>query len=427
MQQSKQKVQNYQEDEIDLRVLAYSLIERKFLILGLTAFITALAALYTTTFTPTYQATSSFSTASSSSITNLNTLIYKKETKNSIFSSFLSMLESQDLQKKVFTENNFLTKFNKDNKPIDNVDEFIENAIRSITIITPKLIKLDMTSSLYEKSYSISIAGDNAKAISNYLDLLIKRADSKNIEEIIKLNQQMVFNRLDEISIEIELILKKFKKERINQISRIEEEDAEKIRNIKDQINRVKYQATQNRLSQIAVLTDSARVAKSLGIIENNFKLFDGNSTSEDLTMVIGENLDLPEWYFYGEKALLQTINLLESRVSDDPFIPELVTLSNQLNEVQNNNLLKTLNERQDDSPFIPELVALNLEKSRLELTKVNSGEIKSIKVIGFPKILITSRNKNLFVLLAFFGSFVMSIFLALIMNALKPDKKAPA
>jgi len=427
MQQSKQKVQNYQEDEIDLRVLAYSLIERKFLILGLTAFITALAALYTTTFTPTYQATSSFSTASSSSITNLNTLIYKKETKNSIFSSFLSMLESQDLQKKVFTENNFLTKFNKDNKPIDNVDEFIENAIRSITIITPKLIKLDMTSSLYEKSYSISIAGDNAKAISNYLDLLIKRADSKNIEEITKLNQQMVFNRLDEISIEIELILKKFKKERINQISRIEEEDAEKIRNIKDQINRVKYQAKQNRLSQIAVLTDSARVAKSLGIIENNFKLFDGNSTSEDLTMVIGENLDLPEWYFYGEKALLQTINLLESRVSDDPFIPELVTLRNQLNEVQNNNLLKTLNERQDDSPFIPELVALNLEKSRLELTKVNSGEIKSIKVIGFPKILITSRNKNLFVLLAFFGSFVMSIFLALIMNALKPDKKAPA
>jgi uncharacterized protein involved in exopolysaccharide biosynthesis len=36
------------------------------------------------------------------------------------------------------------------------------------------------------------------------------------------------------------------------------------------------------------------------------------------------------------------------------------------------------------------------------------------------------SRNKNIIVLLAFIGSFIFSIFLALIMNALKPDESNP-
>ena len=426
MQQSKQKVQNYQENEIDLRALAYSLIERKFLIVGLTAFITALAALYTTTFTPSYQAKVSISSAPSSSITNLNNLIYSEETKNSIFSSFLSILESQDLQKNVFIENGFLTQFNKDNNPIDDVDGFIDGFTNSIRIVSPKLNSLSMEISLYEKPYSISMQGNDSEFISNYLNTLVKRADSKNIERIIQLNQQKISNRLDQIAIDSEMLLKKYRQNRLNQIERILEEDGQKLREINDQIKRAKYQAKENRLSQIAVLYDSARVAKSLGIIENNFKLFDGNSSSSDLTIAIGENLDLPEWYFYGEKALSQTIDLLESRISDDLFIPELVTLKNQINEIQNNNLLKTLEARQDDSPFIPELVALNLEKDRLESANDNLLGLKSINIVHSARIITNSRNKNVIVLLAFIGSFIISIFLALIMNALKPDESNP-
>ena len=459
MEQSNQEVQKYQEDEIDLRALAYSLIERKFLIVGLTAFITALAALYTTTFTPSYQAKVSISSAPSSSITNLNNLIYSEETKNSIFSSFLSILESQDLQKNVFIENGFLTQFNKDNNPIDDVDGFIDGFTNSIRIVSPKLSSLSMASPLHEKPYSISIQGNDSEFISNYLNTLVKRADSKNIERIIQLNQQKISNRLDQIAIDSEMLLKKYrqnrlnqierileedgqklreindkiealkikaKQERLNQIERILEEDGQKLREINDQIKRAKYQAKENRLSQIAVLYDSARVAKSLGIIENNFKLFDANSSSSDLTIAIGENLDLPEWYFYGEKALTQTINLLESRISDDLFIPELVTLNNQINEVQNKNKLKTLEARQDDSPFIPELVALNLEVNKLKSTNLNIASSKSI-TLGASEVVTSSRNKNLIVLLAFFIGLMLSILLALIMSAFKPDEKAPA
>ena len=328
-------------------------IERKFLILGLTAFITILAALYdrhlSSTYTPTYHATSSFTSPSSGSITNLNKQIYLEETKNSIFSSFLTILSSQELQKEVFVDNDFLTQFNKDNNSIANIDGFIDRVSNSIRIITPKLNSIDMTVSLHEKPYSISIQGDDSEVISNYLNILVKRADSKNIERISQLNQQKISNRLDQIAIDSDMLFKKYrqnrlsqinrikeedgqklreindrieafktkaKRERLNQIDRIMEEDGQKLREINDQINRARYQAKQNRLSQIAVLNDSARVAKSLGIIENNFKLFDGNSANSELTIAIGESLDVPEWYFYGEKALIQKINLLENRIN---------------------------------------------------------------------------------------------------------------
>ena len=424
MEQSKQEVQKYQEDEIDLRALAYSLIERKFLILGLTAFITVLAALYTTTFTPTYQAKVSITSAPSSSLVQINNLIYTSETKKSIFTSFLANVLSEDLKKNVFVENDFLTQFNKDNNPIDNVDAFIEGVTSSVKVIQPELDVEEIGLYLTEAPYLITMNGANPRAISNYLDALVEGANSKNIEGIIQLNQQKISNRLDQIAIDSEMFFKKYRQNRLNLINRIKEEDGEKIRNIKDQTGRAKYQAKQSRLSQIAVLTESAKVAKSLGIIENNFK--NSNSANSDLTIAIGDNLDLPEWYFYGEKALTQTINLLKSRVSDDPFTPELVSLINQLNEVQNNNLLKTLVSRQDDSPFIPELVALNLEKDRLESTNLKLLGAKSINIVHSARVTTNSRNKNIIVLLAFIGSFIFSIFLALIMNALKPDESNP-
>ena len=101
MKQSSHEANNYQENEIDLKALVYSLLERKFLILGLTAFITVLAALYTTTFTPTYQAKVSISSAPSSSLVQINNLIYTSETKKSILTSFLANVISEKKKKKM--------------------------------------------------------------------------------------------------------------------------------------------------------------------------------------------------------------------------------------------------------------------------------------------------------------------------------------
>ena len=425
MTQSKQEEQNYQEGKIDLIVFINSLIEKKFLILGLTAFITFLAYQYTSTFVPNYQANVAVSSASPSSITNINKLIYTNKTKNSIFSDFLKIVTSEDVQKNVFIENDFLSIFNKENKPIDDVDNFIEAIINSVKVVVPKLIESDMNIYLNEKPYLISMQGSDAEAISKYLEILVKQADIKNVFEINKLNQQKISTRLNEIAIDSSILLKKSKLERLNQIIRIKEEDNQKIRQINDQIDRERYAAKQNRLNQIKVLSDAAKLAGSLGIIENNLVYNDNLEKSNfNLNFSIKDELSLPDWYLYGEKALLQRVELLENRKSDDPFIPELVVLKNQLNEIQNNNLLKTLQARQDDSAFIPEIINLNLEKNRLESTNLNLSNTKSINIIRSANVENISKNKNMIVLAAFIFSFIISVMLALIMSLLKPKEK---
>ena len=94
--------QSYQVNEINLRTIFNSLLERKFLIIGLTGFITILAFLFTKTLEPTYIATSSFAPTSASTVININKKIYEAETKASIFASFLNQLMSKDFQKEVF-------------------------------------------------------------------------------------------------------------------------------------------------------------------------------------------------------------------------------------------------------------------------------------------------------------------------------------
>ena len=429
MQQSDQEIYPYQTDEIDLRALFNSLVARKFLIAGLTGFVTFVAILFALNLTPTYQVASSFTSPNQSSVISINKLGFTDETKASVFSAFLTQLSSKDLQREHFVKGDYLTKFNTDNAPIDDVDAFITDTIESVNVQSPNLNIKDMDLGfLTELPYSLSMQGNNPEAMAAYLNSLVAMANSIIISDLINVNLLKISNRLEEISLERDLLLEQAEKDRFSQIDRIKEEDAQKIRQINDQIDRARYQAKENRLNEIVVLIDAAKLAKSLGIIENNFKLIKGDGASSDLTIAIGENKDLPEWYLYGEKALLQRVELLQNRTSDDPFIPELVTLNNQLNEVQNNNLLKTLETRQDDSPFIAEIANLEVEKIKLEsrmVAMIGVGAMQLSQVALIPKEPI-KPNKRLIVLLAFIGSFMMSILLVLIMGALKPEEKTP-
>jgi len=414
-----------QDSYFDLNDIINSLVARKFFVAGLTGFITILAILYTLTSGQAYQATSTFSSPSQSSVFNINKLIYISETKESIFASFLTQLISRDLQKKVFVENDFLTKFNKNNDSTVDVEGFINASINSIKVIPPTFSL--KRNNLIEQTYSVIMLGENPDAISEFLNILVAQADSKNIANFNKLNLEKTSIRLDQIMLERTSLLNDALQGRSNKIIRIKEGNNEKIRQINDRIDRTRYAAKQNRLNLIEELNDSAKLAKSLGIIENNFKLITGNGASSDLTIAIGESKDLPEWYLYGEKALIKRIELLESRMSDDPFIIELVDLNNQLNEVQNNNALKTLEMRQDDSPFIGELAILDSEKNKLNSITLSLDGAQSMNLVETARINIIDSNKRLLILLAFIGSFMISVFLVLIMDLLKPDEDTPA
>jgi LPS O-antigen subunit length determinant protein (WzzB/FepE family) len=423
------------EDEIDLRQLAKSLRERSRFIFGFTGIVTLVAItylLYQSTLPLQYKIETSFLKPSDRVVLQLNKFQLLSETKDSIYTRFLNLVGSKSFQKSIFLDGDYANKLNETNELIDDVDVFASGVINSAQL---SIFKIDsknngnnnanyLASTKIELPYILSIEGTNLDVLSEYLNEVVSKANQEVVLYTASIEQQMVANRLSQIKIEKSSLLAKAKKDRLSQIQRIKEEDTQKIRELNDLIERARYKAKEERMNAIQTLTAAAKLAGSLGIIDNNLGKINESNNDINLNIAINEDDDLPEWYLFGEKALLERIELLKSRTSDDPFIPELVTLNNQINEIQNNNLLKTLEVRQDDSPFIERINELDVEATKLKSSGMDITGIDAMQIQQYASSQPTPSNSsnNLLIVLALFAGFVMSIILALLMNLFREE-----
>ncbi len=423
-------LEHYQNDEIDLRELLVSIASRKKFIIGFSAIVTVLAILYALSITPTYKASISFLSPGQSSVIELNKIKLTSETSETsetIYQKFLNKFMSREFQRKVFDENDYLAKLNPKNEPIDNLDNFFYEFSKSLNLQTIKTQK-NVEKINFEKPVEVTIEGSNAKVIADYLNDLASSADKENIDEFLSVIEQKIAIRLEEIDKQKGLLLSGAKKDRLNKIAIIKEQDNQKTKEINDKIERLRVKAKKDRLNQIQVLTDAAILAKELGIKKNNFKQIDSNDngkSSSTLTVSIADNQKVPDWYLYGEDALLQRIDVLSSRDNDNPYVPEIVNLQNQLKAISSNQTLKTLENRTDDSPFIGEINTLDIEAIRLKSFKPSSVGINSMQLNqhAFPANNPIKPNKRLIVLVAAVAGFILSIFLVLLMNAFRPKE----
>jgi LPS O-antigen subunit length determinant protein (WzzB/FepE family) len=166
-------------------------------------------------------------------------------------------------------------------------------------------------------------------------------------------------------------------------------------------------------------------LAKELGIKKNNFKQIDSNDndkSSSILTFSIADNQKVPDWYLYGEDALLKRIDVLSSRENDNPYVPEIVILQSQLKAISSNQTLKTLENRTDDSPVIDEINKLNIEAIKLKSFKPSSAGINSMQLNqhAFAPNDPIKPNKRLIVSVAAVFGFILSIMLVLLINAFR-------
>lgn len=420
----------YQEDEIDLKKLFRSLSDRKWFIFGFTGFITVLAIAYALSIPPTYKASISFLSPSQSSVLQLNKIKLTSETSETsetIYRKFLNKIMSSQFQRKIFDENNYLAKLNPENNPIENLEDFFAEFSKSINLEENKVQK-NVEKLNYEKPIIVSLEGNDAQVISNFLNNLANTADVETVNEFLAIIQQKIDIRLDEISKQRGLLLVRAKQDRLAKIERIKIEDAQKINEINDQIERLRVKAKKDRFNKIQVLTDASKIAKTLGIKENNFKkISSSNGPSSALTVAIGDNQKLPQWYLYGENALLQEIDILKNRGNDDAYVPEIVNLQNKLKAINSNQTLKTLESRVDDSPFVAEINKLDIEIIKLKSFKPSSVGVHAMQVnqSAYPPESPIKPKKRLIVAVAFIAGFILSILLVFIMNAFRPEKQS--
>jgi LPS O-antigen subunit length determinant protein (WzzB/FepE family) len=332
---------------------------------------------------------------------------------------------SSQFQRKIFDENDYLAKLNLENKPIENLEDFFAEFSKSINLETNKVQK-NVEKLNYEKPVVISLEGNDSTVISNFLNDLANTADTETVSEFLNIIQQKIDIRLEEIGKQRGLLLSRTKQDRLSKIERIKIEDGQKINEINDQIDRLRVKAKQDRLNKIQVLTDSSKMAKSLGIIDNNFKkISNSKEANTQLSIDVGNNQKLPKWYLYGESALLEEINILQNRKNDDAYVSEIVNLKNKLSAISSNQILKTLESRKDDSPFVAEINKLDIEAIKLKSFEPSSAGINAMQLNqhAYPPETPIKPKKKLIVTVAFVAGFILSIFLVFIMNAFRKEE----
>lgn len=442
MHQQNQETEHYQGVEFNLSDIIIFLWLKKFFILSFTGFFSLLAIIYASNLPVTYQAKSSFILPNALSVVAANNLPGMKikselniasisfneneilETKESIFKRFLKNLSSPDIQKRAFEKGDFFNKFNLNNDLIEDRNQYMLNILSTIKVSQPDISYKDVELGfLNENPYSISIEGVNSEIIVEYLGELISLADSETLAQLINFSQVKTSEILRIIDRERYLFLMNAKTTRLNEIEQIKEEDKEKIREIENKIELLKYKGKINLESEIFHLSEQLKLAKKLEAIDNNFDQIIGLGESTAITSFGDKTNNIPTWYLHGEKALKAQIESLENRPKDVYLTMELLELQSELDRFKNNTRLRSLLERKDDSAFIPEIIKLDLLKEKIESTVINTSGFNSMELRASPYSISLPSNSNSIIFLAFFLSFFAGIVIASIMNLIKPSK----
>jgi len=352
-------INQYNEDEIDLKQLFMSLIERRRFIVGVTGIVTLIAIGYLLLFaSPSqYKVEVSFLKPSLNSVINLNQYSLLNETANtdeSVFNKFLTNLNSSVLQKEVFIVGSYKEKLQKEGIEIGDVDKYIKGLTNSILITKVK----ESETTGVELPHILSTQSSNPGVLSEFLNEVLFTADSKTVAMLINLQQLKIATRLTLLTTKRSALLN---------------------------------EARQTRLNEIVSLKEAAAIANSLNIIDSNLNQFNKDSNNMNLNIAIQSGTNIPDWYLYGETTLLKMIAALESRMSDDAFIPTLIPI--------------------------------NTEILKLESIRLDSAGIHAMQVYQAATSQILPTKKRLIVMIAFIGSFMLSLVLVLLMNVFKEEE----
>jgi LPS O-antigen subunit length determinant protein (WzzB/FepE family) len=365
----------YYDEKIDLKQLFKSFKEGSRFIFGFTGIVTLITIVYLLFFSPPsqYNVEASFLEPTEISIIRLNQYSEKAFLAETVYTKFLTTLNSSVFQRGVFDDDGYLKRLQKEGESIVDVDKYIANFIRTISLSKEKDPK-DVGLPLPKMPHILATKNSNPDVVSEFLDAIITKADKDTINYFIDAHKLKTVNRLTELT--------------------------EKRSELLDD-------AHQSRLNQIVTFKDAAAIASSLDIIESNLGQLNKGSINMDLAKkevtipkiysfnqesfdINNPTLNLPNWYLFGETSLLKMIESLETRASDEAFIPQLIELDSEI--------LKLKSFRLDSAGI-----------NAMQLYKAASGEI------------LPSKNRSITVL-AFISSFILSILLVFLMNAFKEE-----
>lgn len=269
--------------------------------------------------------------------------------------------------------------------------------------------------------------GKDPVLIAEIVNRLGEEARRVTAAEVILNLQAEVGTRIKVVTQEVHLLREKTIKQRLDEVERLEAADVLARKTITDKIGALREFAKQKRMDRIATLREAAGVAHSLGIKDPILYKLDKISEAAPSSRQIMTDISTPapQLYTLGFDALEAEIKSLSARTSDDPFIPELRDLQEQLAILEHNWKVEQLKSRKNDDPFIESLRDKEKELAYLESIHVDPLTVNSARLdqAAFPPEKRIKPKRSLVVALGLVIGLMGGIFLAFLMNFIESAK----
>jgi LPS O-antigen subunit length determinant protein (WzzB/FepE family) len=414
---AKKEIEQF-DDEIDLREIILAIWNRKVFLIVISTLFAAIALGYVKS-TKTYSNTISFNLPNDDVVSRVNTYNILKETRESIFSNYYQKITNKEIQLEELKKSPLGEKLTSKIENIEETDLILRNYLTKNLNDTSDYKVSKNTLDKFNRNISLTLEGDDYLLQGNFLLELFSQINDHERDQITNEYKQNLRKKINEIDSDIEFLTNQERNNRLSKIQRIILSDKEKIETLQLERQRLIDKAKSDRFARIDRLMEARETARDLGIIENNFKKINSSKDST-LTLSIGDNQKLPNWYLYGEKALTKEIELLKSRQSDEPFIARVNEIDFEIDKIKNNTELKYLKSREDDALYVDKIFELTAQKNKLINQKYNLDDIDIVTLTKSP-IEKTSNSKTLLtVLLGAIVGFFFGLFVILIQNALK-------
>lgn len=372
-----QNMQYPANDEIDLIELAEKLWDEKWVIALVTAVITFVALLYALLATPQYQTQSTLRPVAIKGLDELNRLDVIQLTPEDALARVGAELESYESRLAYYIDNRPLfAALESENLSVEQ--NFARINAHALSITRPDAKRDEGRPPFITLKMDYPKGVDGHLIVNGMVDYAIARATAGLISDV----DALVANRLAALEREIYTARASYEADKEVRIASLTEEDTLKRAQLKDELQALRTQLRQHRENRIAQLEEAISIASTLGIRKPTTPSSMAQEQRSSGNVVRTEVTNqTPPLYFMGTEALEAERKALQSRESDDFTEPRIVEINKELQLLEHNRTIETLQARENEDLFLAELAELRAERARLRALQVNPDKLKMVRV----------------------------------------------
>ncbi|MBD7978173.1 LPS O-antigen chain length determinant protein WzzB [Pseudomonadaceae bacterium Sa2CUA2] len=405
-------------DEIDLLDLCRSLWSQRWLIVGVAALVTLIAAIYAFTATSYYRVQSILRPTEMGMLDALNsTGVYELKPSDAL-RRVSAGLSSYGERLEFFRENpDLFADLAREGRSQEQA--FEEFNAQSFTMLYPDPKKDQGEYVGLALTYPENM--DGVRVVNGFVAKILEK-ERKQVSQDLEV---LIANRKANLEQKIEAARVSYQASKNAQIASLLEQAALERALLEDELRALRDGLKMRRENRIKELDEAIQIAKSLGIRTPTSPSAMSSSSAGGGVRTEINSREIP-LYFMGVAALSAEREALQARASDDFIEPRISELQKKLDMLKHNRQVEVLKQRENEDLYLDELAVWSEEAARLDGINFDASTLQLAR-LDQPAQQPLNRLKPKRTLILALGAVLggmLGVFIALVRNLTRPRVK---